>query len=479
MSPLMRWPASLAGRLVLAFVLVASITLTAAGTYLYYALNAQLRAADDAMLLGKIAQLRHLATEATSADDLAHNAHRYTDVVSGHDGLILRIASADGRTLVEVNPEGEAVTMPAIVPAGVAPSEPAVQTWTSMAGMVSRAVAAEAPLGVQGGHGAKVIVLVAQDGDSRAALLAKYQRHIVFAVIGGVAAVALLSLLLVRGTLRGLARIGKQAAAVVPSQLDTRLRLEGAPRELADLLASLNAMLTRLQDGFARLSQFSADLAHDFRTPLANLVGQTEVTLAHPRAAQEYRSVLESNLEEYARLSHMIEDMLFLARADHARVALAPATLQARQEVQVLVDYFEAVAADRDIVIDVAGEGVVRADATLLRRALNNLLDNALRHTPTGERIDVVIETLPHGTGITVRNPGPGIPAASLPLLFERFYRGDPSRAQSGAQSGAQSSQSTGLGLAIVKTIMDLHGGSVEASSPPQGRTAFRLVFPA
>ncbi|CAJ0889808.1 Adaptive-response sensory-kinase SasA [Ralstonia mannitolilytica] len=309
----MRWPASLAGRLVLAFVVVASVTLTAAGTYLYYALNAQLRAADDAMLLGKIAQLRHLASEAASVDDLARNAHRYTDVVSGHDGLILRIAAPDGRTMVEVNPEGEAVAMPAIVPAGVAPSEPAVQTWTSMAG------------------------------------------------------------------------------------------------------------------------------------------------------------------KEYARLSHMIEDMLFLARADHARVALATATLEARHEVQVLVDYFEAVAADRDIVIDVTGDGLVRADATLLRRALNNLLDNALRHTPTGERIDVAIETLPHATAIRVRNPGPGIPTASLPLLFERFYRGDPSR----AQSGAQSSQSTGLGLAIVKTIMDLHGGSVEASSPPHGRTEFRLVFPS
>ncbi|KJK01520.1 cytochrome C1 [Burkholderiaceae bacterium 26] len=469
---MMRWPASLAGRLVLAFVVVASVTLTAAGTYLYFALNAQLRVADDAMLLGKITQLRHLASEALNADDLARTAHRYTDVVSGHDGLILRIATPEGRTLVEVNPEGEQVTMPPVVAAAVPPSESSVQTWTSMAGMASRAVAAEAWLGQ---NTAKVIVLVAQDGDSRAALLTKYQRHIVFAVIGGVAAVALLSLLLVRGTLRGLARIGSQAAAVVPSQLDTRLTLQGAPRELADLLASLNAMLTRLQDGFARLSQFSADLAHDFRTPLANLVGQTEVTLAHPRTVEEYRSVLESNLEEYARLSHMIEDMLFLARADHARVALAIAPLDARHEVQVLVDYFEAVAADRNITIDVRGDAQLRADATLLRRAINNLLDNALRHTPAGARIDVAIELMPQGIAITVGNPGAGIPATALPLLFERFYRGDPSR----AQSGAQSSQSTGLGLAIVKTIMDLHGGSVQASSPPGGRTEFRLVFPA
>jgi two-component system heavy metal sensor histidine kinase CusS len=332
--------------------------------------------------------------------------------------------------------------MPPLIQAETSPAESAVHTWTSMSGIASRAVAAEAWLGQSG---SKIIVLVAQDGDSRAALLANYQRHIVFAVVGGVAAVALLSLLLVRSTLRGLARIGRQAAAVVPSQLDTRLTLEGAPRELADLLASLNAMLTRLQDGFARLSQFSADLAHDFRTPLANLVGQTEVTLAHPRTVEEYRSVLESNLEEYARLSHMIEDMLFLARADHARVALSVAPLDARHEIQVLVDYFEAVAADREIAIRVTGDAQVRADATLLRRAINNLLDNALRYTPTGERIDVVVEHLPHEIGIVVRNPGPTIPAESLPLLFERFYRGDPSRAQSGAQSGEPSSQCTGV----------------------------------
>ena len=125
-----------------------------------------------------------------------------------------------------------------------------------------------------------------------------------------------------------------------------------------------------------------------------------------------------------------------------------------------------------------SGDAQLHADATLLRRAINNLLDNALRYTPSGARIDVVIEQTTDGIGIAVRNPGPGIPAASLPLLFERFYRGDPSR----AQSGAQSSQSTGLGLAIVKTIMDLHGGRVQASSPPDvstGRTEFRLVFPA
>lgn len=181
--------------------------------------------------------------------------------------------------------------------------------------------------------------------------------------------------------------------------------------------------------------------------------------------------MLESSLEEYARLSRMIEDMLFLARADHARVALSVAPLDARHEIQVLVDYFEAVAADRDITIQVCGNGRVRADLTLLRRAINNLLDNALRHTPGGARIDVAVQVLPHSTAIAVRNPGPGIPAASLPLLFDRFYRGDPAR--------ANSERSAGLGLTIVQTIMDLHGGTAQASSPPGGLTEFRLIFPA
>jgi two-component system heavy metal sensor histidine kinase CusS len=237
-------------------------------------------------------------------------------------------------------------------------------------------------------------------------------------------------------------------------------------RELAD---AFNGMLARLQDSFSRLSEFSADLAHDFRTPLSNLIGQTEVTLAQARNVEEYEALLESNLEEYDRLSRMIENMLFLARADHAQVALAPRTLDARAEVEAVAEYFEAVAAERAISLSLQGHAPVRADQTLLRRALTNLLDNALRHAPQGSRVSVIVSAEREATRIRVANGGAGIPPERLAHIFGRFYRGDPAR--------SNSAQSTGLGLAIVDSIMRLHDGRATVSSRP-GLTVLELAFP-
>jgi two-component system heavy metal sensor histidine kinase CusS len=264
------------------------------------------------------------------------------------------------------------------------------------------------------------------------------------------------------------------AAAVTTSRLATRLDVGSAPAELRELAAALNDMLARLQDSFSRLSEFSADLAHDFRTPISNLIGQTQVTLAQSRGAAEYEALLESNLEEYERLARMIENMLFLARADHAQVALDMRTLDAREELDKMAEYFEAVAADRDVTLGVTGMATVQADQTLLRRAVTNLLDNALRHAPAGSTVQVEAGRTPGPGGtstcIRVSNAGPAIPPEALPHIFGRFYRADPSRRNSAA--------STGLGLAIVDTIMRLHGGSVTVRSLG-GKTVFALQFPA
>ncbi|NUT15216.1 MAG: heavy metal sensor histidine kinase, partial [Cupriavidus sp.] len=262
------------------------------------------------------------------------------------------------------------------------------------------------------------------------------------------------------------------------SRLATRLDVGSAPAELRELAAALNDMLARLQDSFSRLSEFSADLAHDFRTPISNLIGQTQVTLAQSRKSVEYEALLESNLEEYERLARMIENMLFLARADHAQVALDVRTLDAREELDKMAEYFEAVAADREVGLTVSGSAPVEADQTLLRRAVTNLLDNALRHAPAGSTVRVEVAREPTaagpGTGtatsIRVSNAGPAIPPETLPHIFGRFYRADPSRRNSAA--------STGLGLAIVDTIMRLHGGSVTVRSV-DGMTVFTLQFPA
>jgi two-component system heavy metal sensor histidine kinase CusS len=230
-------------------------------------------------------------------------------------------------------------------------------------------------------------------------------------------------------------------------------------------------MLDRLQDSFSRLTQFSSDLAHDLRTPIGNLLGEAQVTLARSRTAEEYRAVIESSVEELERLSRMIESMLFLARADDAQLALHPENVHLEIEFAKIRDYFEPLAQEKAITIEVTGANTAYADATLLRRAISNLVANAIRFTPHGGGTIALVSqrTADGGTEIRVTNPGPEIPPRERERIFDRFYRVGRAR--------ADSTSSSGLGLAIVQSIMSLHGGgvSVECAS---GTTTFTLVFP-
>jgi two-component system heavy metal sensor histidine kinase CusS len=244
------------------------------------------------------------------------------------------------------------------------------------------------------------------------------------------------------------------------------------PPEMAELAAALQQMMTRLQDGFERLSQFSADLAHDFRTPIGNLLGQTQVALSSERSTEEYQALLASNVEEYERLARMIENMLFLARAENARVAMLPLSLDVARELSGIADYFEGLAETCGVAVAVAADGAttVHADPLLLRRAVSNLVANAIRYTPKGEAVAISASRAGDGTRVAVSNPGPGIAPEHVAKLFDRFFRADPARANSG--------ESSGIGLAIVKSIMDLHHGRVDVRSEPGGMTTFTLFFP-
>jgi two-component system heavy metal sensor histidine kinase CusS len=252
--------------------------------------------------------------------------------------------------------------------------------------------------------------------------------------------------------------------------LDRRLEARDAPAELQPLIAALNAMLARLQEGYARLSGFSADLAHEFRTPVANLLGQSQVMLAQPRSAAEYEGLIASNIEEMERLARMIDSMLFLARAEQHEVAPARQSLQALDELANVAGFFDGMAEERGVRLACAGGGVVLADPGLLRRALANLLSNAVRHADPGSTIILRAEAAAGSMALSVENTGMPVAPEHLPHLFERFYRADAAR---GHADG-----STGLGLAIVRAIMLLHGGTA-AVHADGARTRFTLRFPA
>ncbi|MDB6113180.1 MAG: histidine kinase [Lacunisphaera sp.] len=304
--------------------------------------------------------------------------------------------------------------------------------------------------------------------------LVRENRQVATAVLAGVLVISAgLAWLITRRALRPLAVLAESAARVQASRLNTRLDETDWPQELTVLAEEFDAMLGRLDSSFRRLVRFSSDLSHELRTPINNLRGEAEVALNRPRTPEEYRAVLESSLEEFARITRLIDTLLFIAKADQPERSLARATLDAAAECRTVMEFFEAASAERNLTLLVRGSATIYCDAMLFRRALSNLVDNALRHTPGGGHIDLTVRAGPQGsTEIEVSDSGAGIAAEHLPHVFERFY-------QAGKrEDDAAPASSFGLGLAIVKSIMELHGGSAEIASTVEQGTKITLLFP-
>lgn len=269
-----------------------------------------------------------------------------------------------------------------------------------------------------------------------------------------------------------LQRISAAARSITPANLSARIPLAPPwPDELHELIEVFNAMLARIEEAFARLSRFSADLAHELRTPLGHLSGELEVCLMRPRSARDYRVALESGLDECRRLNVLIENLLFMARAEHAGQALRCEHFAAAQACSWVIGQHLPGAAARGIVIRLEGDAVIEADPLLFRQALANLLTNAIRHSPDDGEVEIRLASKTDRVEVDVRDRGAGIEAQHLAHLFDRFYQVDAAR-----QRGA--GQGTGLGLSIVKAIVELHGGAVRIESVPGAGTTASMVFP-
>jgi two-component system, OmpR family, heavy metal sensor histidine kinase CusS len=279
--------------------------------------------------------------------------------------------------------------------------------------------------------------------------------------LGAVAVVMALGWWIARIGLRPLQRLSAEAGALRPKTLSQRLQLERLPVELEDLGTAFNGALGRLEEAWQQLEGFNADVAHELRTPLANLIGGTQVALSRPRSAGEFQETLQSNLEELERLRSIVNDMLFLARADQGEAATGLTSADVAHEVEMTIEFFEPLLDETGTTVAIEGE--LRAQATmniaLFRRALSNLLQNAIAHSAAGARLVVTITRRGGAIWIAVANPGRTIAEAHLPRLFDRFYRVDSSRRDAGEIHGH------GLGLAIVKAVATMHGGATLATS--------------
>ena len=277
----------------------------------------------------------------------------------------------------------------------------------------------------------------------------------------GAVVVTGLGLMIAQLGLKPLNKLSQEAGELSPRNLSQRLQLSRLPDELSKLGASFNGALDRLESAYQQLEGFNADVTHELRTPLANLIGQTQVALSRERSASELVETLQSNLEELERLRAIVNDMLFLARADQGERAIRLEAVSIAAEVNKTVEFLDFIMDEAKVSVRVEGDAQAQIETSLFRRAVTNLLHNAIQHSQAKSEIVVEVsgeqqEGMQPGVRIAVSNPGPEIPKEHLPRLFDRFYRVDSARANSW--------ESHGLGLSIVKAIAKMHNGSVFAS---------------
>ena len=410
---------------------------------------------------------------------------RLSDALSGHGGYYLQMTDLNGKTLVTVGPHSPA-HMPS-TPHSQTPSQaglsrplpapellPLAESWTEN-GIRYRSTTEQFVLNTLPSFSTS-----AELPDSvliRAALDTSYHQHFIDDIKIGLAwltgGIALVSVLLgwfaSRMGLTPLHSLARLSARVTANRLDHRLPLAGSPAELHGPINAFNDMLDRLEDSFQRLTAFSSDIAHELRTPVNSLMMQTQVALAHPRNAEEYKEVLYANLETAERLARMIGEMLFLAKSEQGQLGMQPQPLALADELDELLEFFEPLASEQQVRLQRQGNGRLLGDKSMLQRAFSNLLTNAIRYTPARGEVRIAISSNGEGTTVTVANPGPAIPPEQWPRLFDRFYRADSAR--------QPVTEGTGLGLAIAKAIVTAHGGTLSVQSDER-ETCFTACFP-
>lgn len=318
-------------------------------------------------------------------------------------------------------------------------------------------------------------IAVASNMDFHLRFMENFQTKLWSMLICASLVILLSAWLAVKFAHRPLHKISEEMSTITTEKLNLRLPPETVPVDLVELVMSFNKLIGRMEESFQKLANFSADIAHELRTPITNLTTQVQVSLSKERDAVEYREILYSNLEEYERMARMINDMLWLAQSENGTLRPSFEDIDARAELLELFDYLSAWAEERDITLTLEGKcPPMRGDRAMLRRALTNLLTNAVRHADPGTRIQTHLATDMNFVLMSIENLGDEIPADHLPKIFDRFHRVDASR-QSSSSGGREGS--AGLGLAIVSSIIDIHGGAISVTSQDR-RTVFQLRLP-
>src|SRR5437762_7492533 len=453
-------PASIASQLVLLFTLAAAFLLSCGLGVFYWLVVQHAFEEDNAVLADKISVL----SADLKAGGPKATGEELTSVRTGeHPVYSVRVVDSAGRIVTET------LGMNRLLPPSIFPS-PHVSTSSTRNPKNYRVGERLFSLltTIQEANGQPYTIQVAQDRSTDDRFTKEFGALVAIVLAFGVLASILIAIPVTKRGLRPLGEMTRSLGRIGPTHLNERVAPAGWPRELQPLAVAFDAMLKRLDDSFTRLSQFSADLAHELRTPIANILGDAQVALTRDRAPAEYRETIESTIGECERLSGIVDNLLFVARVDAAREPIAPTRFDARAAVEKIASFYQMIADDHHVTIRCSGEGQIYADSALFERAVGNLVDNALYFTPEQGSIQIVLAEHAANFEVAVSDNGCGIAPEHLPRVFDRFYRVKSSRGSDGA----------GLGLALVKSIVDLHGGSARIQSEVGRGTTVTLIFP-
>lgn len=453
-------PRSITSQLVIYFTLAAALLLTCGLGVLYLIFVRHAIEEDKAVLADKISVLR---ADLNRTGDL----QRLTDELKIlHEGdraaYWVRLINQAGSIVAETPGMSE------LLPPRIFPQPSVQQLSVAMPDYRARGKLFSIAASVENIGGQRLLIQVAQDRSGDERFMKEFATILVIVLCFGILASIAIALSATRKGLRPITEMARSLKRIEPKRLHERIPPTGWPRELQPLAVAFDEMLDRLEDSFTRLSQFSGDLAHELRTPIANIRGEGEVALTRIRTPEEYRDVIESSVGECEKLTAIVDNLLFLARADAAEEHIQRTTFNGKEAVEKIAEFYELIAEEHHVTIVCSGEGDVWADPMLFGRAVSNLVQNALRFTPAGGSIRISFTVRPEQAEVSVKDTGCGIAPEHLPRIFDRFYRVDSSR----------SSQGTGLGLALVKSIIDLHGGSVAVESEVNRGSTLTLMFP-
>src|SRR5471032_1708039 len=470
-----RAPLSITARLAVLYTASAYIMLLATTAFLYWVLIHGMERDDFYFVVDKVHRLEWAVQH--HADDLGFLDHEVKWEGGPHElkqshTFYSRILDDQGRLVVET------AGMATVVPSAQFPppvdldlvSKPeAMQDWHSPEGR-TYCVLSSRTRNEQSGQ--SWVIQVAMDDAEEKATIENVQRGSLVTLLLGTLFSAGLGGVVARRGMKPLREIAATAERITANQLNERIDPARQPEELATLATALNRMLGHLEDSFVRMSQFAEDVAHELRTPIHNMMGEAEVALSAERKPEEYRGILESSLEEFERLSRMINEMLFLTRAENPQQQIERVPLDARREIEALREFFDSLTESRGVTVIAQWQGGIDADPLLFRRAMTNLLSNALRHTLSGGKIVLSVEHANDSAVLVkVTDSGCGIRPEHLPRVCDRLYCAD--------RTNAQLSEQTGLGLSIVKSIVELHGGSIAIASALGKGTTVLMRFPA